>query len=145
MLIAACIYLIYAFLTKEINKKEFFINGMIFVGINILLFFLFLPASWGNPIAFLLKTLQHFSKYDYISQELYLGKFIPSSNLPWHYLPVWIFISTPIIYFVLFLAGIVCLIKKNRNKDLDQIFDSLVLGILLVSLLLPICLHSTLY
>ncbi len=145
LLIAACIYLIYAFLTKEINKKEFFINGIIFVGINILLFFLFLPASWGNPIAFLLKTLQHFSKYDYISQELYLGKFIPSSNLPWHYLPVWIFISTPIIYFVLFLAGIVCLIKKNRNKDLDQIFDSLVLGILLVSLLLPICLHSTLY
>ena len=145
LLIAACIYLIYAFLTKEINKKEFFINGMIFVGINILLFFLFLPASWGNPIAFLLKTLQHFSKYDYISQELYLGKFIPSSNLPWHYLPVWIFISTPIIYIVLFLAGIVCLIKKNRNKDLDQIFDYLVLGILLVSLLLPICLHSTLY
>ncbi len=145
LLIAACIYLVYEFLTKEITKKEFFISGTIFVGINILLFFLFLPASWENPIDFFVKTLQHFSKYDYISQELYLGKFVPSLNLPWHYLPVWIFISTPIFYTILFFVGVFYLIKKFQIKNSDQIFDYIVLGIFIISILLPICLHSTLY
>ncbi|HPG20670.1 MAG TPA: hypothetical protein PLG58_08775, partial [Flexilinea sp.] len=82
LLIVACIYLIYAVLIKEISKKEIFINGMIFVGINILLFFLLLPASWGNPIDFLIKSLHHFSKNYYESQELYLGKYVPSMHLP---------------------------------------------------------------
>lgn len=145
LLIVACIYLIYAVLIKEISKKEFFINGMIFVGINILLFFFLLPASWGNPIDFLIKSLHHFSKNYYESQELYLGKYVPSMYLPWHYLPVWIFISTPIVYIVLFLIGVFYLIKQFQIKNSDQIFDYIVLGIFIISLLLPICLHSTLY
>ena len=145
LLIVTCIYLIYAVLIKEISKKEIFINGMIFVGINILLFFLLLPASWGNPIDFLIKSLHHFSKNYYESQELYLGKYVPSMHLPWHYLPVWIFISTPIVYIVLFLIGVFYLIKQFQIKNSDQIFDYIVLGIFIISLLLPICLHSTLY
>ncbi|HQG89435.1 MAG TPA: hypothetical protein PKX80_07940, partial [Flexilinea sp.] len=121
LLIVTCIYLIYAVLIKEISKKEIFINGMIFVGINILLFFLLLPASWGNPIDFLIKSLHHFSKNYYESQELYLGKYVPSMHLPWHYLPVWIFISTPIVYIVLFLIGVFYLIKQFQIKNSDQI------------------------
>ncbi len=145
LLVAACIYLFYAFFTGEISKKEFLINGLILVGLNIFLWFLFIPASWRNPINFLIAAIKHFAKYDHSSLEFYLGKLELSTNLPWHYLPVWIFISTPIFYTMLFFIGIFYLIKRSRNKDLDQIFDYIVLGIFIISFLLPICLHSTLY
>jgi len=145
LLIAACVCLTFAFLTKEINHKEFYINGLILVGLNILLWILFLPSSWENPIIFLIKTLRHFSQNYYENYELYLGKFVPSMHLPWHYLPVWIFISTPILYTVLFFVGVFFLIKHFRINGPDQIYDYVVLGIFTISFLLPICLHSTLY
>ena len=145
LLIAACVCLTFAFLTKEINHKEFYINGLILVGLNILLWILFLPSSWENPIIFLIKTLRHFSQNYYENYELYLGKFVPSMKLPWHYLPVWIFISTPILYTILFFVGVFFLIKHFRINGPDQIYDYVVLGIFTISFLLPICLHSTLY
>ncbi|HOG61160.1 MAG TPA: discoidin domain-containing protein, partial [Flexilinea sp.] len=113
--------------------------------LNILLWILFLPSSWENPIIFLIKTLRHFSQNYYENYELYLGKFVPSMHLPWHYLPVWIFISTPILYTVLFFVGVFFLIKHFRINGPDQIYDYVVLGIFTISFLLPICLHSTLY
>ena len=145
LLFAACIYLVYAFLTKKINTKEFFVNGMLLVGVNILLWFFFFPASWAKPLDFLMQSLNHFSKNYYDGKELYLGKFEQSMHLPWHYLPVWIFISTPILYTILFFVGIFFLIKHFRINGPDQIYDYVVLGIFTISFLLPICLHSTLY
>ena len=47
------------------------------------------------------------SKYPYSSPVLYEGKYFLPENLPWHYLPVWIGITTPVIV----LAGILaCMI-----------------------------------
>ena len=145
LLIVACVYLLCIFFRKEMDWKEFFTNGLILIGVNILLWFLFFPASWGKPIDFLMQSLHHFSNNSSGSQELYLGKFEPSMHLPWHYLPVWIFISTPFFYTALFFIGFVYLIKPFHIRDLDQVFDFFILGILIISFLLPICLHSTLY
>jgi len=144
-LIAVCAFLLYMYCRKKINYKELLAQGMILIGINILLWFFFFPASWGKPLDFLIQSLNHFSKNYYDGKELYLGKFEPSMHMPWHYLPVWIFISTPILYTILFFVGVFFLIKHFRINGPDQIYDYVVLGIFTISFLLPICLHSTLY
>ena len=144
-LIAVCVFLLYLYNRKKISWEEFLANGMILIGLNILLWFLFSPASWKNPIDYFLEMLHFFSKFDLANKELYLGRFVLSTNMPWHYLPVWIFISTPILYTVLFFVGVFSLIKHFRINGPDQIYDYVVLGIFTISFLLPICLHSTLY
>jgi len=144
-LIAICVFLLCMYFRKEINHKKFITHGMILIGVNIFLLFLFFPVSWKNPIDFLLEMLGFFSKFDLANKELYLGKLVLSTNMPWHYLPVWIFISTPILYTILFFVGVFFLIKHFRINGPDQIYDYVVLGIFTISFLLPICLHSTLY
>jgi len=55
------------------------------------------------------------SSFPWTTTVLYLGKYIEAKDLPWHYLPVWIFISTPLIYSLGFLAGVGFLVKKRNN------------------------------
>jgi hypothetical protein len=68
---------------------------------------LFWPVLWHNPLREFLNAFLQMSKYDvYGKAVLYLGQYYPSEALPWHYLPVWIGISTPIIILVGFVIGI---------------------------------------
>lgn len=82
------------------------------------------PASWGNPFKYLLDTIYHFYNYkDPVSgitqQCFYFGKWIYSTHLPWHYLPVWITITTPFIYIFLFVIGIFIFIYQLITKKIS--------------------------
>ena len=45
------------------------------------------------------------SRYPWSGTVLYLGSYIKATNLPWHYIPVWIIISTPLFYNFCFFVG----------------------------------------
>jgi hypothetical protein len=64
---------------------------------------LFWPILWNNPWGEFLNAFNKMSSYPFGRMVLYQGAFVAASNLPWHYLPVWIGITTPLIV----LAGIV--------------------------------------
>lgn len=77
---------------------------------------LFWPILWHNPIGeFIaaLKTMSNFTPWQ--GQVLYMGKFISSTELPWHYLPVWMAITTPISLIILGLFGTVISLRKLSN------------------------------
>ena len=76
---------------------------------------LFWPILWENPFYHLAMAFKQMSSFPWTTTVLYLGKYIEAKDLPWHYLPVWILISTPIIYSLGFLAGVGFLIKKRNN------------------------------
>jgi hypothetical protein len=68
---------------------------------------LFWPVLWHDPLREFLNAFLQMSKYDvYGKAVLYLGQYYPSEALPWHYLPIWIGISTPIIILAGFVIGI---------------------------------------
>ena len=50
------------------------------------------------------------SRFPHNSEMLYLGKLIPDSLPPWHYVLVWIGVTTPILYLVGFLAGLIAIL-----------------------------------
>jgi hypothetical protein len=92
--------------------------------------------------------------------NLYFGEYILASNLPWHYIPVWIFITTPIFYLLLFVYGFLNVslrLKKrffninndNKKKDLwsgDNEFNDLFHYIIFIlPIFLVISMNSTLY
>ena len=91
------------YLNKEINKN-LFIN-FFSRNINTIIFFNFESTLWNNIIENTYTSLVTGIKYQIDFPEiLYLGDFYKINLLPWHYLPVWLIISIPIIN-ILFLFG----------------------------------------
>ena len=108
------------------NIKQEIKSFLIYILISIIIFLFFMPSQWPNPIANFFATIKTMSDYPYITEILYMGQTIKTSNLPWHYLPVHILITTPIFYTVLFFTGLLSVIfflRKNlKNFYIEKKF-----------------------
>ena len=65
----------------------------------------FWPTLWSDPPDELLAAFAQMKQYPHEVPTLYLGSRIVGAELPWHYVPVWIAITTPPVYLVLALLG----------------------------------------
>ncbi|HAH31085.1 MAG TPA: hypothetical protein DCL44_02090 [Elusimicrobia bacterium] len=72
---------------------------------------LFWPYLWENPLRNFIDAFRYMNRFPITYDVLYLGKFIKSTEVPWHYIPVWILITTPVTYSFLFLAGFIRTIR----------------------------------
>lgn len=116
------------------KKKKNVLSLFILFLLTYIIYILITPMSLENPILFPFKTIECFFNYnDPISHIIfkckYFGKMISSLNLPWHYLLIWIIITTPFIYIILFVIGI---IKKFKNNN-SILFINIVLLLTLSS------------
>ncbi len=112
---------------------------------------LFWPWLWKDPFnkfIQIFKTMT-FNIPGYVI-NLYQGSYIDSRELPWHYIPVWIVITTPILYTLSFFAGVFISIKyifKNfliYFKSLKR-YDLIILIWFFLPLFAVIILKSNLY
>jgi len=63
------------------------------------------PLTWKNPVAGIVEIFEFFLRFNlWEGQHFYIGEWI-TKEVPWHYIPVWIVISSPVLYTVLFLVG----------------------------------------
>ncbi len=67
---------------------------------------LFWPYLWESPLTGLVTVLELMSHHPHLWPVLYWGDYFQASQLPWHYIPVWIAITTPISILALCLVGI---------------------------------------
>ncbi len=111
---------------------------------------LFWPILWQNPIGNFIQALQEFSHFRWDLPVLFMGTQYSAPELPWYYSIVWILISTPIFYSLLFFTGVVQWIAgiqfKLRGFFEDQALKLLLIAIwFFVPLLLVIFMKSVLY
>jgi hypothetical protein len=66
---------------------------------------LFWPALWSNPLVQLQEALGYMRDVPWGNSVLYRGQMTRSTDLPWHYIPVWIVITTPLFYVANFFVG----------------------------------------
>ena len=113
--------------------------------------YLFWPWLWANPIG---NFLEGFSNMAHFRQEFnlpYLGGSVLSTNLPWHFVPVYIAITTPILYLLLFGVGfintVVNIIRSRFHlwQTEQQLQDLIFLGLFLGPIIAVIALNSVLY
>ena len=100
-------FLLILFLFFSYFENKFFFKKRIFNFLYLLILFplitiLLWPYMWENPILNFISSLFYFSNYGWGGKLLYLGSYIDSKNLPWHYIPVWISVTTPPIILILF-------------------------------------------
>jgi hypothetical protein len=79
------------------------------------------PYLWADPVNRFAAIFENMRHFRWGGTTLYFGEFIPASQLPWHYISVWMLITTPVGYTLFFLAGLATLLfrlKKPREADL---------------------------
>ncbi|MDO7844869.1 hypothetical protein Q5H92_00760 [Hymenobacter sp. M29] len=79
---------------------------------------LFWPYLWEAPIARLWECFGNFRYFRQTMRVFYLGQLRSCRELPWHYLPVWLLITTPVAYSVLFVAGATGVLRELVRQPL---------------------------
>lgn len=114
--------------------------------------YLMFPFLWEAPVANLIQTFQNMSQFQRWGGEvLYFGEFVSGDSLPWHYVPVWISLTTPFLFVSLFIVGAVFIIRRAvlarfelwRNEE--ELQDLLMLGFFVGPILAVVVLGSVLY
>lgn len=89
------------------TKLKFFASALlIYYLTGVCAVILFWPWLWADPFARFAEAFNNMSHFRLNRWELFNGHFHTTSNLPWHYLPTWILITTPITYIVFFVIGL---------------------------------------
>ncbi len=112
------------YLLVNFRQKQ---NGLV---LSVFLFFVALisyltivllyPTSWDNPIGFIRETLLFHANHHWAGAVLFKGETVLASELPWHYLPSWLLISTPVVLIALFVLGTVILIRRYTTLSILQ-------------------------
>ena len=87
-----------------------------FLILTIGLTILFWPFLWENPLNILL-SIKSMSSYAWDGLVYFEDTYYPGKFLPWYYLPKIIIITSPLLYLILFIYGIL-IITKNLSKNL---------------------------
>ncbi len=104
------------------------------------------PAFWSNPIGGFLATIGYLSQHQLQIQVLFAGKYIAIQHLPWNYLPMWMFMSIPLIFQVGFAVGTgLILARYSKLSNLQKACAILVLFQILFLPLVAIVKHSPVY
>ena len=80
---------------------------------------IFWPSLWKDPLGEIINAFNFMKKIEWGGKVLYLGEIYSGNDLPWHYLPVWIAISTPLLYLWLFAIGLVSLLFTSIKSPVD--------------------------
>jgi len=112
---------------------------------------MFWPWLWMDPLNNFKQAFLMMSHIPYDISVLYLGQTISALSLPWHYVPVWILITTPLLFIVFFFFGAFNICRKALvngfriwNND-EELQDLIFLGLFACPIISVILLHSVLY
>jgi len=109
---------------------------------------------WDDPLGKPIQVITKFLKYDVshtAGNVLFLGNYMPTTDLPWFYLLLWIGITTPIVYLIYFITGFVIVLKRTVLWQRINIMDPAtrinfyILGWLIIPVGSAIFFGSTLY
>jgi len=148
------LFICIAILLEQINRKNFknIIAPFILLILTFFAFlFLFWPGSWENPFQYLFESISQSLNYQTWNDKImYMGSYIWGQDPPWHYLPVWMLITIPESYLLLFMIGIIetnySILKKNSYiSSIERNDRILIISIFLFPILTAIIFKSTAY
>ena len=139
-LVLAAYIILKPFLLKQIFSTKLGLVRLLGQSFAILLIgyfagLLFWPFALQNVFQNPLESLQVMEHYKVSIRQIFEGKWIWSTQLPWYYLPKWLMISTPETIFFGFCVFLIMFFKKIVKQDSKQLFFGL---FLLFTLFFPI-------
>ena len=140
---------------KELSFSKLIGYLGIYLAVMALLVVAFWPWLWLDPLGNFVLAFKNMAKFRHAPDMVFMGDIINASRLPWYYIPIWIAVTTPILYLILFMVGTGATVNTfirniwGKAKTLwandAQLQDLLFLGLFFAPLLAVIMLHSILY
>jgi hypothetical protein len=104
------------------------------------------PASWSDPIGWLVEAVNSQSKHALAIEILFDGQTVSSQALPWFYLLKWGIITIPLIFQVTFICGLVMILTKYREfSDIQRACVVLTLLQIFFLTIFAVVKNSTMY
>ena len=104
---------------RRLSAHKFLLSSGFLICITLATLILTWPSVWESPVSNLLAAAKYMSDFvQHTGPILYFGQGIPPAELPWHYLPVWIGITTPLVFLALSLAGTILHVRRPQKSYL---------------------------
>ena len=94
--------------------RSIVLPGVGFVVLFVPLMVLLWPMLWSDPVNNFLQAFAVSSHDPWSWWELYLGQKVDASDVPWHFTPVWMLVTTPPLQTALALIGLAGLAASVR-------------------------------
>ncbi len=109
--------------------------------------YIFMPGIWDSPLQAIKSTF--FTIIDFRNWDGYVffnGQQIKGWHVPWYYTLTWISITTPTVFLIFLMIGIIKKIHSSLYSfRMQSVFECFMLISILIAILVPIILGSTLY
>ena len=104
------------------------------------------PFTWANPLKNTIDTFFHFLRFQpWWGNHFYMGEMI-TRDVPWHYIPVWMGLTVPLLYIVMFFVGIAAIVfiwaKTGGGHLYDLFFSAMFACTLLGFIILRISMYE---
>ena len=137
-------YLLVGYLEKT-KIKTILKNLSLFHLLLLFFIFIFWPP-WTNPLKSIIDMFIVLKQYPFPGKNYLLGEYVSRFNLPWYYVPLWVGITTPLSFIILFFIGLWDNFKQFFGKlTKSTCIDSFMLTGFIVPISSVIYLGSTLY
>lgn len=135
---------------RQVSLKHACAATLGYLVVTAVVIYAFWPWLWSDPWANFAQAVSNMSHYRWHGMNHYLGAYVPAARIPWHYVPVWLGVTTPPLYLGLFLIGCISIafpmISRRRLwSDSGGMQDFVFLGIFAGAVLSIIALKSVLY
>lgn len=122
------------------NIKQF-LNEILALLIIFIIANLVMVVSWpflGANYLNIFEVLNNSKNFPWYGNVLYFGEYIKAPQLPWHYLFVWISISTPIPILIFFLLSFIKIKNLFKNELCFLFLSSFLINVIFYLVLKPV-------
>ena len=136
---------------KKVSIKKYLFLGSIYGLTTALTVLILWPWLWEAPVTHAMQAFRNMARFRWDHYNLYFGEFVHAQNLPWHYAPVWIGITTPLLFLFFAIIGVIRVVTeviRTKFYSLTTIHgmqDVMIFGIAVGPIVITVMLNSTLY
>ncbi len=133
------------------GRKHALVTGGAFVLAAMFALYATLPYLWANPIGRTFEMFVTLSHHPNVFPQLFQGELIAGNDLPPHYIPTWVAITTPPVALLLGFAGIIAVIRRGWASPRDILrhanlkFGFLLIGCLIMTFIAVVVFTPTMY
>lgn len=146
--VLALCWLLFRILTSKEKRNEWIRMFLLFLMATPLLLYLIWPYLYEDPVHRFVQAFQNMKQFRWNFDLVFFGEVMLSSKIPWYYTLVWIGVTTPLLYLMLSLTGILSTLFRSvhsRFKEEGSLAALTALALFAGPIAATLLFHSILY